>query len=44
MGLWDLLGLLHMGLEDWEKWDIYLLLELINFMDKIILKKSKIII
>jgi hypothetical protein len=28
----------------WEKWDIYLFSELINFVDEIILEKSKIII
>jgi hypothetical protein len=33
-----------MGFEHWKKWDIYLFSELINFMDKIILEKSKIII
>jgi hypothetical protein len=44
MGLWDLLGLLHVGFEHWKKWDICLFSELINFMDKIILEKSKIII
>jgi hypothetical protein len=36
------LGLLHTDFGG--KWDIYLFLELINFMDKIILEKSKIII
>jgi hypothetical protein len=44
MGLWDLLELLHMGFKHWEKWDIYLFSELINFVDKIILEKSRIII
>jgi hypothetical protein len=32
------------GFEHWEKWYIYLFSELINFMGKIILEKSKIII
>jgi hypothetical protein len=32
------------GFERWEKLNIYLFSELINFMDKIILEKSKIII
>jgi hypothetical protein len=38
------LGLLHTGFERWEEWDIYLFSKLINFMDKIILEKSRIII
>jgi len=43
MGLWDLLGLLYMGFESWLENDIYyLLLKLINFMNKIILEKSRI--
>ena len=42
MGLWDLLGLLHMGFERWEKNRDLLFSELINFMDKIILEKSRI--
>ena len=41
MGLYDLLGILHMGFEGREKWDL-LFSELINFMDKIILEKSRI--
>ena len=43
MGLWDLLGLLHMGFESWLENEVYyLFLELINFMNKIILEKSRI--
>jgi len=44
MGLYNLLGLLHVGFEHWEKIRDLLFSELINFMDKIIPKKSRIII
>ena len=43
MGLRDLIGLLDMGFESWLKDEIfYLFSELINFMDKTILEKSRI--
>ena len=42
MGFCDLLGLLHMGFKSWlEKEIYYLFSELINFTNKIILKKSR---
>ena len=43
MGLRDLLGLLHMGFESWMENEIYYLFsKLINFVNKIILEKSRI--
>ena len=43
MGLRDLLGLLPMGFESWLENEVYyLFLELINFVGKIILEKSRI--
>ena len=42
MGLYDLLGLLHMGFERCKKIRDLLFSKLINFMDKIILEESKI--
>ena len=44
MGLWDFLGLLHMGFESWLENEIYYLFsKLINFMNKIILKNLELI-
>ena len=44
MGIYDLLGLLHIGFESWLENEIYyLFLELINFVNKIFQKSPELI-